>query len=116
MAVARFVFAVCLPFALMPAAAQTPVVGPPCAISSDVREYCLFNDKLYSVGAFIYAAKRVALTCDRGETAGGPVWKLSSSPDCEPNRRPRRNKEAARGTHAIARARALRASERPVRA
>jgi hypothetical protein len=76
----------CLPFALMPAFAQTPVVSPPWAISSDdLREYCLFNDKLYSVGAFICAAKGIGLTCDRGETAGRPAWKLTASPECESN-------------------------------
>lgn len=76
-----------LPFAFVPAAAQVPtVVNPPRAIGpDDLREYCLYNDKLYSVGAFLCAAKRVALTCDRGETAGRPAWKMSSSPDCEPN-------------------------------
>ena len=77
----------CLPMALAPAWAQTPsVVNPPRAIApDDLREYCLFNDKLYSVGAFICAAKRLALTCERGDTAGRPAWKLAASPDCEPN-------------------------------
>jgi hypothetical protein len=77
----------CLAFVLAPARAQVPsVVNPPRAIGpDDLREYCLFNDKLYSVGAFICAAKRIALTCERAETAGRPAWKLSASPDCEPN-------------------------------
>jgi len=75
-----------VPRAHTAAAQLASVVNPPRAIApDDLREYCLFNDKLYSVGAFICAAKRVALTCDRGETAGRPAWKLSSSPDCEPN-------------------------------
>ena len=83
-AISHFTF---LLFALAPAAAQVPsVVNPPRAIGpDDLREYCLFNDKLYSVGSFICAAKGVGLTCDRGETAGRPAWKLSSSPECEPN-------------------------------
>jgi hypothetical protein len=76
-----------LSFALAPARAQVPsVVNPPRSIApDDLREYCLFNDKLYSVGAFICAAKGVALTCERGETAGRPAWKVTQSPSCEPN-------------------------------
>jgi hypothetical protein len=77
----------CLPFSLTSTWAQVPsVINPPRGIApDDLREYCLFNDKLYSVGAFMCAAKRVALTCERAETVGRPTWKLSASPDCEPN-------------------------------
>jgi len=77
----------CLPFALASTWAQVPsVINPPGSIApDDLREYCLFTDKLYSVGAFICAAKRIALTCERAETAGPRAWKLSASPDCEPN-------------------------------
>jgi hypothetical protein len=78
----------CLSLALVPACvqAQPLAVNPTKSIADDdLKEYCIFNDRLYSVGAFICAAKRLSLQCERPDKGGRASWKSVASPDCEPN-------------------------------
>ncbi len=75
-----------IPFA--PASAQVPaiVVNPARNIAAEeLKEYCIFNDRLYSVGAFFCAAKRLSLQCERPDKSGRASWKSVMSVDCEPN-------------------------------
>jgi hypothetical protein len=78
----------CLSLVLVPARAQVPplVVNPLKDIAADdLKEYCVFNDRLYSVGAFFCVAKRLSLQCERPDKGGRASWKSVASPDCEPN-------------------------------
>ena len=78
----------CLSLALVPAwaHAQPLAINPPKAVADDdLKEYCIFNDRLYSVGAFICVARRLSLQCERPDKGGRASWKSVASPDCELN-------------------------------
>jgi hypothetical protein len=73
-----------------PAASQEPpsiVVNPAARDigAEDLKAFCIFNDRLYSVGAFLCAAKRVSLQCERPDKDARAAWKMVTNPDCEPN-------------------------------
>jgi hypothetical protein len=78
----------CAAVTLVPAWAQVPsiVIDPARNISADdLKEYCIFNDRLYSIGAFICAARRRSLQCERPDKGGRASWKFVTSEECEPN-------------------------------
>jgi hypothetical protein len=64
--------------------AATIVVQPPYQIDKlDLAKYCIFNDKVYSKGAVICAAKATMLTC-----TGGGEWasaRTASTGECNEN-------------------------------
>jgi hypothetical protein len=71
---------------LASAQAQPFGVSPPRNVADEeFKEFCVFNDRLYSVGAFICAAKRLSLQCERPDKGGRASWKAVASPDCELN-------------------------------
>jgi Protein of unknown function (DUF1496) len=68
------------------AQAQPFSTTPPRNVANEeFKEYCVFNDRLYSVGAFICVARRVSLQCERPDKGGRASWKSVASPDCELN-------------------------------
>jgi Protein of unknown function (DUF1496) len=68
------------------AQAQPFSTTPPRNVANEeFKEYCVFNDRLYSVGAFICVARRVSLQCERPDKDGRASWKSVASPDCELN-------------------------------
>jgi hypothetical protein len=75
-------------FSLVPGCIQAqplPVNPPKNIADDDLKEYCMFNDRLYSIGAFICVARRLSLQCERPDKGGRASWKSVASPDCELN-------------------------------
>jgi hypothetical protein len=49
----------------------------------DLKRYCVYNDKLYSVGAGFCSERNVSISCESGSQ--GTAWKSSTDTRCELN-------------------------------
>src|SRR5260370_41321284 len=78
----------CLSLALVPARAyaQPLAINPPKAVTDDdLKEYCIFNVRLYWAGAFFCVARRVSVQCERPDQGGAAPWQSGASPHCGRN-------------------------------
>jgi len=87
----RLLCLLALAFGVQPAFGQGPPAGFPLQLTQpgttykgitkdDLKEFCIFNDALFSIGTTICTAKGTASSCEK--TGDRAQWKASKADPC----------------------------------